>query len=149
MALLTRRTLPELEAKLGEWVQVDLMSESDASFAIPGLEIIDNSDWQTLIPQDPALAERLRSVVHESAVNARRHGHGSVMNVHLMRSGSQLILTCSDNGSGPNPDSIPGLGSALLDEVSLTHSGSWSLKREHGQTVMRMEIPVGAGDIPD
>lgn len=148
MELLTQHTLPKLEAKLGEWVHVDLIRESDGSFVIPGLEIIDNSDWQTLIAQDPALAERLRSVVHESAVNARRHGHGSVMNVNLARSGSQLVLTCSDNGSGLNPDSIPGLGSALLDEVSSVYSGSWTLERESGQTVMRMEMPAGAGDIP-
>lgn len=149
MQLLKQHTLPELEAKLGEWLQADSVKESDSSFAVPGLEIIDNSNWQTLIEQDPALADRLRSVVHESAVNARRHGHGSVMNVHLKRTGSQLILTCSDNGSGPNPDSIPGLGSALLDEVSSIYSGSWSLERENAQTIMRMEIPAGAGDIPD
>lgn len=149
MELLTQHTLPELEAKLGEWMHVDSMSESDASFVVLGLEIIDKSDWQTLIAQDPALAERLRSVVHESAVNARRHGHGSVMNVNLARKGSQLILTCRDNGSGPNQNSIHGLGSALLDEVSSIYSGSWYLERENGQTIMRMEMPAGAGDISD
>ena len=147
MELLTQHTLPELEAKLAEWMQTESVNEPDSSFTVPGLEIIDNSDWQTLIPQDPALAERLRSVVHESAVNARRHGHSSVMIVNLAQSGPQLVLTCSDNGSGPDPDSIPGLGSALLDEVSSIYAGSWSLKRENGNTIMRMEMPAGTGGI--
>jgi signal transduction histidine kinase len=63
-------------------------------------------------------------VVEEAVTNAVRHGQASWISIDLRTLGdSQLHLTVWDNGRGPG-NGKPGIGSALLDQITLGH---WSL----------------------
>lgn len=113
---LTRGTLPELEAKQGEWMQVEV-AESEHAIEVSGLQVIDDIDWSAIRSQDEVLTARLRRAVDEIAINARRHGHATTLDVTLFRNETHLVVSCADNGEGPSATLSRGLGSAILDDV--------------------------------
>jgi two-component sensor histidine kinase len=145
---LTRGTLPELEAKLGEWMQVEV-AESEHASEVSGLLVTDDIDWSAMRSQDEVLTARLRRAVDEIAINARRHGHATTLDVTLFRNETHLVLSCADNGEGPSAIPSPGLGSAILDDVCREYNGTWSLTRQEPITRVRVELLVPSGVDPD
>lgn len=80
-------------------------------------------------------------VVEEAISNAIRHGHASCIEIKVTRdAGGRLLVSVTDNGSGPQGGS-PGLGSAYLAMVS---DGTWSIERSDFGT--RVVVPIGTGN---
>jgi hypothetical protein len=140
---LTQKTLPELEAKLGEWMQVEV-TESEHGREVSGLSVTDRVDWSEIESQDRVLTARLRRALDEIAINARRHGHATTLDVTMRREGPRLVLNCEDNGDGPSSTASPGLGSAILDDVCREYAGSWSLTRQGVFTRVCLDVRVPA-----
>jgi signal transduction histidine kinase len=140
---LTRVTLPELESKLGEWMQVEA-EDSSQDREVSGLSVTDSVDWDALGIEDQGLASRLHRVVDEAAINARRHGHATTFEVSMLREGSRVTLICEDNGDGPSSSAVPGLGSAILDDVCREYAGSWVLTRQGVFTRVCLDVRVPA-----
>jgi len=100
----------------------------------------DAIDWAALTESAPLLAPVIRLVIEECAINARRHGGGSVMAVAMSDNVGRLTLTCEDNGEGPPGELTRGLGSKLFDEICAEYQGEWSLARFGDVTRFSMSV---------
>ena len=105
----------------------------------------DAIDWAALTESAPLLAPVIRLVIEECAINARRHGGGSVMAVAMSDNVGRLTLTCEDNGRGPPDELTRGLGSKLFDEICSEHEGEWSLARHGDVTRFSMSVVYSSG----
>lgn len=113
-----------------------------------GLAVTDTVDWDDLSSRSVLLGRDLHRSIAENLANAVRHGHATLATVSASRTGSHLTISCHDNGAGPQPDFVPGLGSRIHDEVAATYGGQWSLTRVASQTVFTMSVRV-PGDAAD
>lgn len=139
---LVRKTLPEIEIRLGQWTRNEISDLAINVIQVPGLDISDEADWSKLGSSRAELEAQLRRVVNEMAVNAVRHGAASDMRVQLIIEGPTVTLLCTDNGQGPQGTRGSGLGSALLNEVCSNYGGSWSIVRENESTIVRIVFTV-------
>lgn len=73
------------------------------------------------------LVADIRTALGEIAVNAQRHGDASQLVVRIFSKDGQWIVDCLDNGRGPGPQMSAGLGSRLLEELTVRHGGYWSM----------------------
>lgn len=91
----------------------------------------------------PAVHDRVVQVVGEAVANACRHGHAQTIDIdlHLLAEPDRLIVTVTDDGSGPPSETISGLGTTLFDEASL---GDFCLSsREDGSgSCLSVAIPL-------
>ena len=69
----------------------------------------------------------VRRVIGEAAVNARRHGGATHIEVQVAIEDGLLTVSCADNGRSPLKASPPGLGSRVFDQVCIQRGGSWTL----------------------
>lgn len=89
---------------------------------------------------DEAVAE----VVREAVNNAFRHGAATRVDIDLdgpagVDARARVVtVRVRDDGRGPSPDSSPGLGTALFDELC----ESWEHRDEHGESVFRAHVVV-------
>jgi len=90
------------------------------------------------------LADDVRRAVSEIAVNAVRHGGATRLIVHIDRGGNRVVITCTDDGSGPAADVVPGLGARLLDEIAERWGGQWQMSQAPAGCVVRLELSQGA-----
>jgi two-component sensor histidine kinase len=115
-------------------ILADLLSDPDASRSPE--EILQSviTPWASLIdiqfqlPPDPlslAQARSVKRVMQEGLANAYRHGGSSTCSILIAREGAALVVEITDNGDGQGKQLKPGLGSAILDEVT---GGAWTLR---------------------
>ena len=94
-----------------------------------------------VIDSDDALRTVVVEILREGVSNAIRHGAAD--HVHITIGGSTagaISIVIDDDGDGPPLAQIPGLGSAMLDEIAL----DWSLAREATLTRLRVELALNA-----
>lgn len=94
------------------------------------------------IPMD--LRTDLRRAVSEIAVNAVRHGGATSFEVTITQVGDVVSVQCRDNGRGLVGDSVAGLGSRVLDEISARWGGSWSLSSSQSGCVVELDARISA-----
>lgn len=88
---------------------------------------------------DPACASAFISVVTEACSNAVRHGGAHRIRIDAsLKQPNVLAVTAADDGTPGDDLGRSGLGSRLLESVTL----QWSLKREGPTTVLALELPV-------
>lgn len=91
------------------------------------------------IDTDRACASALVEIVGEAFTNAVRHGDAQHVALHVEILDDRVArVTVHDDGTAVPPDSSPGLGSRLLDEVTL----DWSLGSEAGGTALVADLPL-------
>ena len=84
----------------------------------------------------------LRAAVVECALNAVLHGGATDVLVTANTSDDWIDIRVSDNGSGIDPTSIPGLGwTAILDAGLDQVGGTWSTARTDDRTVVTLRMP--------
>jgi signal transduction histidine kinase len=90
------------------------------------------------IERDALVSRTLTDLVPELVFNAIRHGSATevTLTVHPTRSGA-LVVSCRDNGTGPEKSSRIGLGTKLLDSCSIT----WRRFRHSQTTVTELTLP--------
>ena len=77
-------------------------------------------------------------VIEEGVSNAYRHGGASQVHVEVMREAGYLRVQVSDDGSGIDHTSKPGLGSAVLESLA---PSAWSLRRsDDGCTILEVQL---------
>ena len=87
---------------------------------------------------DPLCARSVNDLIPELVFNSVRHGNARVIDVQLQIVDSRtLSLTVIDDGSGDLMTTRHGLGSALLDEASI----SWSRTRVGARTTTTSLLP--------
>ena len=96
------------------------------------------------IEQDPPLASAIVDICTDACSNAVRHGGATSVAMRAFPVGDTLDLVVSDDGAPDAGAGLPGLGSAMLDDVSLT----WLRRREDGRTVLRATLPRGGARTP-
>ncbi len=133
-------TLPSVEERLLTDAQVSGPLSPILSPGGLGIRVDDAIDWAALTESAPSLPPVIRLVIEECAINARRHGGGSVMVVAMSDNTGRLTLTCEDNGEGPPGELTRGLGSKLFDEICAEHQGEWSLARFGDVTRFSMSV---------
>ena len=101
-----------------------------------GLEMPD--DVAARIDQDPPLASAVVDICNDACSNAVRHGGATSVAMRALHVGETLELVVSDDGAPDPAAGLPGLGSAILDDVSVT----WMRRREDGRTVLRATLPL-------
>lgn len=66
------------------------------------------------VSECPLMAtDTLYRIAQESAANALRHGHASVLEINLEYTATSVCLTVVDNGDGFDPKAVPGSGFGL------------------------------------
>jgi signal transduction histidine kinase len=88
----------------------------------------------------PVTASTAIELIREACSNAVRHGRATQIrvDVSLSRDNKQLKLTVANNGELVTMKTQPGLGTKLLNELSL----SWSLNSTNDQTVLEATTPI-------
>lgn len=81
--------------------------------------------------------DAVREVIRESINNAIFHGGASIITIALGQLRPNVTrLTVEDNGKGPISDPNAGLGSKLMDVVTL----SWELRKASPQTILEADF---------
>jgi signal transduction histidine kinase len=163
-AALTRLNAPDADKKTIEAAKKDLDRAVEAlstppvskiNFAPAIKELI--STWQgvcdievdvspelkKIISRDVRLSMCVNEILKEAVSNAVRHGDAQKAWVRMAApSGGVIELAVSNDGYAPTTAGRRGLGSGLLDELSV----DWSLNydQEMGQTILRARLPFSA-----
>ena len=114
---------------------------ADIARAWDGLCAVDlqfPDDLAARIDQDPPLASAVVDICNDACSNAVRHGGATSVAMRALHVGETLELVVSDDGAPDPAAGLPGLGSAILDDVSVT----WMRRREDGRTVLRATLPL-------
>jgi len=87
---------------------------------------------RTLLAHHAASAQDiddLEAVVGELCANVTRHGRseGGCYSVTLEHLGDRVVLTVADQGRGFDPDQVPAVGSARMDEDGSGRHGGYGL----------------------
>ncbi|MFZ4486339.1 MAG: hypothetical protein ACOYO9_07095 [Candidatus Nanopelagicales bacterium] len=140
--VLCSQTLPTLEERLlsdasRNRTEVTSWRPGDVDFVVD-----DRIDWQQLDNRAPSIVPKFRLVIEECIINARRHGHGSEMTIHVVEGQHRLTLHCEDNGFGVDAQAPKGLGSRLFDEICADHLGEWSLQRSGERTMFVLSVQL-------
>jgi hypothetical protein len=137
------------------WAHIAQMAESEIPTLLNRIESV-SERRSPLIDEIPGLAVSvdgplddignqlffdLRRIANEIALNARRHGEATNLDVRVALDHGWCTLTCVDNGYGQTDASIPGLGSRLLDDVTARYRGSWIIQPDDGGGC-RVEVRV-------
>ena len=83
-----------------------------------------------------------RAAIVECALNAVLHGHAHEVVVAAISTKDRSIITVSDDGLGVSDDAAPGIGwSSTLGDGLAAVGGTWTIARESGRTVVRIDVP--------
>lgn len=87
---------------------------------------------RTLLAHHAASAQDiddLEAVVGELCANVTRHAHseGGCYSVTLEHLGDRVVLTVADQGCGFDPEQVPAVGSARVDEDGTVRHGGYGL----------------------
>jgi len=85
----------------------------------------------------------VNEICKEAVSNAVRHGEAKNITISIDRSADELlIIEAADNGRGIDSDAIPGVGSRMLDDLSV----DWSISNNRGtaRTVLAAHLPLAA-----
>ncbi|MBM3635016.1 MAG: hypothetical protein FJW99_06985 [Actinobacteria bacterium] len=93
----------------------------------------------TRIDDDPPLASSVVDICTDACSNAVRHGGATNVAMRAQPTGDALELVVSDDGAPDATAGTPGMGSAILDDVSI----EWLRRREGERTVLRATLPLG------
>lgn len=100
-----------------------------------------NSEALDVINHDDALRTVVVEILREGVSNAIRHGAADNIDVAIECTTSDTIaVLIDDDGDGPPIAQVPGLGSAMLDEIAL----DWGLERTPSRTRLRVELALTA-----
>ena len=105
----------------------------------------------TLKHLDPQIEIALYRIAQESLTNIAKHANASLVTLHLALSGSAVMLSVNDNGTGFDPKNIPhsqrpghGLGLISMRERAELLGGTWEIQSVPGKgTTIHVTIPVG------
>jgi len=94
-------------------------------------------DAQRAIDADAPLTSSVIDICTEACSNAVRHADAEHISVMARRAGDTVTLVVRDDGAPSGNEPLPGLGSAMLDDVTL----HWERRREGRATVLRATLP--------
>jgi anti-sigma regulatory factor (Ser/Thr protein kinase) len=99
-----------------------------------------SADVSAAIDADEALRAVVIEVMREGVSNAIRHGSADRIDIALSRPRPEVItVMITDDGDGAPSSTVPGLGSAMFDEVAL----GWCLARHGTGTHLEVELAIG------
>ncbi|HEV8024021.1 MAG TPA: hypothetical protein VGP37_03945 [Candidatus Nanopelagicales bacterium] len=84
----------------------------------------------------PVAIASVGEIVTECVANSIRHGSASSVDVRIDVRGSRVAVVVVDDGDGPAADSVPGMGSRMLEDLTL----DWRRYRDEGRTVVEAEL---------
>jgi hypothetical protein len=97
------------------------------------------------VDSSTTIQDAVREVLRESVNNAAFHGSATSVDIRMeLRPGGALRVRVKDNGSGPSEGFNNGLGSKLLDTVTM----SWKLFREADATVLSADFATELSAAP-
>lgn len=115
--------------------------EATAARIAAGIVRVDPSVLDLPITEEARIAAR--AAIVECSLNAVLHGGATDVHVSASQEPSSCRIQVSDNGSGIDPDAIPGLGwRTTLDEGLAAQQGSWSVGRVGERTVVAITLPT-------
>jgi signal transduction histidine kinase len=105
----------------------------------------------TLKHLDPQIEIALYRIAQESLTNIAKHANASLVTLRLALSGSAVVLSVNDNGTGFDPKNIPhsqrpghGLGLISMRERAELLGGTWEIQSVPDKgTTIHVTIPVG------
>lgn len=104
------------------------------------------------LPSEPTILVDLYRIAQEAISNAIRHGHASLIQVELKQTGSQLMLSVTDDGCGMPSGGTqgPGLGLRIMRHRAVNLRGSLVVEHNRPQgtiicCVIPLQVPATAG----
>jgi hypothetical protein len=94
------------------------------------------------ITADRITAQVATKVIEEACANAVIHGSATTVAVDIQAREDELDLSVTNNGASLEPGKSAGLGTTLINEVSL----HWSLVSENGRISLRAALPLSTGE---
>jgi PAS domain S-box-containing protein len=100
---------------------------------------------------DPATGDSVYRIVQEALANASRHGNATQATIAAELTGSQIVVTVSDNGCGlSGAKRTDGMGLSIMRYRARALGGHLEIHSPpSGGTVVRCECPVRAGVEPE
>lgn len=78
-------------------------------------------------------------IIKEAVSNAVRHGQAKNIKINLDRIEDDILkIEITNDGYSPARDRAPGLGSQMLNELTL----NWTLNTEKNKTTLKAEVPI-------
>lgn len=94
---------------------------------------------QRAIDQNEDTRTVTNEIIKEAVSNAVRHGQAKQVNIKLDRIKDDILeIEISNDGYKPQRDKAPGLGSQMLNELTL----SWCLENKNNKTTLTAEVPI-------
>jgi two-component sensor histidine kinase len=94
---------------------------------------------QRAVDQNQDVCIVTNEIIKEAVSNAVRHGQAKTVNIKLDRIKDDILeIEISNDGYKPLRDQTPGLGSQLLDELTL----SWQLNTNKNLTTLKATVPI-------
>lgn len=122
----------------GTGVRDALTGVAKAWDGLCAVEVDVPDDVAERIDGNPPLASSVVDICTDACSNAVRHGGATTVAMRAQPAGDALELVVSDDGAPDAAAGIPGMGSAMLDDVSL----EWMRMREGERTVLRATLPL-------
>lgn len=89
------------------------------------------------------------SILRELTSNVVQHAGARRVRVGIACDGGRLVVTFADDGEGFDPGSVPrGRGLDNIERRTAELGGSVEFSRESGESVTRLDVPVGADPSP-
>lgn len=115
-----------------------LMGLAKAWTGLCAVDVDVPDDVAARIDDDAALASSVVDICTDACSNAVRHGGATSVAMRAQRLDDALLLVVSDNGAPAATVGIPGMGSAMLDDITI----QWLRRREGERTVLRATLPL-------
>ncbi len=94
---------------------------------------------QRALDQNQDVCIVTNEIIKEAVSNAVRHGQAKTVNIKLDRIKDDILeVEISNDGYKPLRDQTPGLGSQMLDELTL----SWQLNTNKNLTTLKATVPI-------
>jgi signal transduction histidine kinase len=116
----------------------DLWSDSvEISVTVP-------KELEQEITNEPLTCEATIELTRELVTNSIKHGKANKVSVNISAiDASRFRVEVSDNGLAPNPESTPGYGTKVLNELSL----NWERTRSGDTTRASAEMVLAGGSV--
>jgi signal transduction histidine kinase len=158
--MLSRSLLPPVleERGLSAAVQELATRHAESGFAVEAGGLL-TSDPQELRGLDPRVAAAAYAVISESIINAARHSGAAQSTVTVTVEGTgasrELVVTCSDTGSGRSATDDDGVGTASMRERVEELQGRLTITGRHMEVesaarecALSSTVPAGAPKAP-
>jgi signal transduction histidine kinase len=128
---------------------VGAVREHTAAFATGGALLVEVVAPQPLPALPAAVEVAAYRIVTEAVTNAVRHADPRVVAVTMSVEDGDLVLRVRDDGTGVQPDAVPGVGLTSMEERAAEVGGTLLIDSGADGTTVTARLPMPGASAPD